>query len=277
MQTWAASDLFTSLADNFQETFGLSPIEAMAARLPSVVSDWNGYKDTIRNGVDGFRVPTTSMPAGTGGDLADRYDWGIDSYAFYTFHGSQLVAVDIDQATEAYRRLISDRELRLRMGESARSRAICDFDWAVIRTKYIALWEELAERRRADPLFHSPRRTHRRPDRPDPFAMFASYPTRAMEPDTLLQRRSGCSLEDALARRQLSSTGKATAVIPTRELVSELLALVAEDRWISLQQIIAACPSSNEVAVARAAVWLCKFGILRSNCPIDEDRREPRI
>ena len=55
---WAAADLFISLSDGIQETFGLTPIEAMAAGLPVVVSDWNGYKDTIRDGVDGFRIPT---------------------------------------------------------------------------------------------------------------------------------------------------------------------------------------------------------------------------
>jgi len=122
-QVWAAADVSTSLVDNFQETFGLTPIEAMAAGLPSVVSDWNGYRDTVRDGIDGFRVPTLSMPSGTGGDLADRYDWGIDSYDFYIFHGSQLVAVDVDAAAEAYRKLITDPALRARMGQAARQRA----------------------------------------------------------------------------------------------------------------------------------------------------------
>jgi hypothetical protein len=28
-RAWAATDVFTSLVDNFQETFGLTPIEAM--------------------------------------------------------------------------------------------------------------------------------------------------------------------------------------------------------------------------------------------------------
>ncbi len=37
---WAAADVFCSLSDNIQETFGLTPIEAMAAELPVVVTDW---------------------------------------------------------------------------------------------------------------------------------------------------------------------------------------------------------------------------------------------
>ena len=51
---WAASDIFLSLVDNPQETFGLAPVEAMAAGLPVVVSDWDGYRYTVTDGVEGF-------------------------------------------------------------------------------------------------------------------------------------------------------------------------------------------------------------------------------
>ena len=54
---WAAADVFISLADNAQEAFGLTPLEAMAASLPCIVSDWNGYRDTVRDGVDGDLIP----------------------------------------------------------------------------------------------------------------------------------------------------------------------------------------------------------------------------
>ena len=46
--------MFCSLPDSVEETFGIVPIEAMAAGLPVVVSDWDGYKDTVRDNVDGF-------------------------------------------------------------------------------------------------------------------------------------------------------------------------------------------------------------------------------
>ena len=53
-----ACDLVLSLVDNIQETFGLSIAEAMAAGRPVVASDWDGYRDLIRNGIDGYLIPS---------------------------------------------------------------------------------------------------------------------------------------------------------------------------------------------------------------------------
>ena len=50
--SWESADIFCSLSDNIQETFGITPIEAMAAGLPVIVSDWDGYRDTVRDGID---------------------------------------------------------------------------------------------------------------------------------------------------------------------------------------------------------------------------------
>lgn len=52
---WFAADIFVSLPDNIQETFGITPIEAMAAGLPAVVTDWDGYRDTVEEGITGYR------------------------------------------------------------------------------------------------------------------------------------------------------------------------------------------------------------------------------
>ena len=56
---WAAADIFYSLVDNPQETFGLTPVEAMAAGIPVIVSDWDGYRYTVTDGLEGFLIPTT--------------------------------------------------------------------------------------------------------------------------------------------------------------------------------------------------------------------------
>ena len=45
----SAADMFTLLADNVQESFGLAPVEAMAAGLPVIATDWDGFRDTVRS------------------------------------------------------------------------------------------------------------------------------------------------------------------------------------------------------------------------------------
>jgi glycosyltransferase involved in cell wall biosynthesis len=62
--------LSCSLSDNTQETLGIALIEAMAAGLPIVVSDWDRYKDTGRDGVNGFHIPALTTGPGLGTDLA---------------------------------------------------------------------------------------------------------------------------------------------------------------------------------------------------------------
>ena len=79
-RAWCAADVFVSISDNIQETFGITPVEAMASGLPVLVSDWNGYRDTVRDGIEGFRIATLLPRAGLGADLADRHAAGIDSY-----------------------------------------------------------------------------------------------------------------------------------------------------------------------------------------------------
>ena len=149
-KAWGAADIFCSLSDNIQETFGLTPIEAMAAGLPSIVSDWNGYRDTVRDGIDGFAVPTLMPPPGSGQDLAMAHAIESDNYDAYIGRAALSIVVDVEATAAAFERLAADPDLRRQMGESAARRAREAFDWKVVVGAYEDLWSELdAERRSA--------------------------------------------------------------------------------------------------------------------------------
>lgn len=261
--SWAAADIFTSLSDNIQETFGITPVEAMAAGLPVVVTDWNGYKDTVRDGVDGFRIPTLTLPPGQGGGLADRYSLLIDDFDHFSGYTSQLVAADVDATAEAYRKLIADSELRRRMGDHGRARARRGYDWTCVFNRYSELWGELGQRRRSDPqLFPSPSQ-RRRPDRPDPYAMFGTYPTDHVGPGMCFRRRPGLDPEEIKSRRNLASNNFAGVVQPTSALVDYVLD-VTQSGWIEFETIRDSAPGTREEIISAALVWLCKVGALAS-------------
>ena len=173
---WAAADVFCSLSDNIQETFGLTPIEAMAAGLPQVVSDWSGYRDSVRHGVDGFRVSTLVPPAGAGTELISRYAVGTDTYDFYVGNVSQSTVVDVAGCVEAFQRLVVNAELRATMGAAARRRAAEVYDWRVVIRGYQELWTEMAARR-ADVGRYARCRPPPNPLRDDPFSLFAEFAT----------------------------------------------------------------------------------------------------
>ena len=259
-RAWAAADVFVSLSDNIQETFGLTPVEAMAAGLPCIVSDWNGYRDTVRDGLDGYRIPTIMPPPGAGADLACRYDDGRDSYDMYCGHTSQAVAVDGTLLTQACSRLICDAELRRVMGEHARRRAEREFDWPVIFRRYRELWTELSERRRADPVL-LPALPSCAPDRPDPFRLFQSYPTNTLSGHTVVTLAPGATVPLVREYRQLGINRFAVASLPTLEefecIVSTLTKAAA-----TVDDIAANFDASRHAMIQRGVVWLWKMDLV---------------
>jgi glycosyltransferase involved in cell wall biosynthesis len=258
---WAAADVFTSLADNVRESFGLTPLEAMAAGLPCVVSDWNGYRDTVRDGVDGYLIPTVMPGAGAGLDLAQRYDDGIDNYDHYCGHTSQAVALDGAQLAQAYERLIKDAELRRQMGENGRRRAREEFDWQVVFGRYRALWSELDERRRADAVL-APALPQAVPDRLDPFALFASYPSAQLTPESMVELAPDASLAQLRQYRELAINRFAAASLPTLEEFGQIFGSI-ESRPMQVDELLDTLGPCDRPTLLRGLAWLCKMDLLR--------------
>jgi len=258
---WAAGDIFCSLSDNLQEAFGITPIEAMAAGLPTVVSDWDGYRFTVEDGVTGYRVPTSMPGSGQGQDLAMRHALGIDTYDMYSGFTSSLVGIDIDATAEAFRRLFASAELRKTMGESGRKRALERFDWSVVIQEYENLWQSLSDIRKAA-ANSSPSVW---PARQDPFQIFASYPTTALGPESLLQARyenPDHGLERLGSCLRLAMVAFAKGVMPSEDELRQLLQAAGPEAKPA-ESLVAALPQDRQLLAYRGLAWLLKLGFLR--------------
>jgi len=186
---YASSDIFISLSDNIQETFGITPIEAMSAGIPVVVSDWDGYRHSVRDGVDGFRIRTLVPDATHAQDLIYRYEMNVDTYDYYCGHTSMSNIVDVGQLIERLWQLVENADLRRKMGEAGKRRAREVYDWSIIIGQYKELWAELDEIRKnnADDLLNAPTIW---PERLDPMIGFKEYPTGKLKATDLLERGS---------------------------------------------------------------------------------------
>ena len=258
-QAWQAADVFVSLSDNIQETFGLTPVEAMAAGLPVVVSDWNGYKDTVRDGVDGFRVPTILPPPPSGADLALRSAMGLDTYDFYIGRTSLATVVDPEILAQVLRKLATNPSLRAQMGVSGQHRAKTEFDWPIIIERY----SDLAKNLNALRVEHQDKQVPQKwPQRADPFLRFAHFSSSTLsgkwrvhaqpEGHTQLQTLLSLSMTNYALDPNLLNT----------DSLSILLSHVSTRGNLSVNELLAETNLSTPVGV-RALLWLWKFDVVR--------------
>jgi hypothetical protein len=266
---WHAADIFSSLVDNIQETFGLTPIEAMAASLPVVVTDYDGYRESVRDGVDGIRIRTWQPAAGQATDLIDHHADAILGYRDYVSKASAFIGIDIAQAASAYVQLAQDPALRQRMGANGRERARLNFDWAKLIPRYMALFADLALVREQAKVTHTKVTTlagTRHPRRSDPFHSFAHYPSFTLDAHMVLQ--PGPLLPADKTQRQAMLALQLERPIYEKlkqQLNTELLAQVIEHIATQPQGVVLNQIQTDEAGMywQRQVGWLIKAGLVQ--------------
>jgi len=264
---WSLADIFVSLADNIQETFGLTPIEAMAAGLPVIVSDWNGYKDTVRDRVDGFRIPSIAPAPGNGLDLAANYWSDRLNYSTYIGHASLMSAIDPEATANALTSLLTQPELRQKMGENGQKRAKQEYDWQVIISKYEELWQELSElRTAADTVAPITSNAPPHPLCDDPFALFDRYPTQHLK-DTHLLSLGDMYPPDRLNQiRTIWMTNFGDKLRSPATTIDEIIVAIATEGSLTVEEILnryAGAEQFSRIILTRTLVYLLKFNVLR--------------
>ena len=148
-QVLAAADVFTSPADNLQETFGLSLLEAMAAELPLVVSDWNGYRDLVADGENGFLIPTQDVLCDVDGadDIDAQFSLGTLDYDAMIGVRSMGVVVDHSAYVRAFSALFHDQNRCRYMAHASLERLKDRYSAGAVSAAYRHLWSRLEQRR----------------------------------------------------------------------------------------------------------------------------------
>lgn len=169
-----AADVFVSLVDSLQETFGISVVEAMASGRVPLISDFDGYKELVENGKSGWTVPTYWGPA-------DGFIRGISPVINSKIHQlflAQSIVIDMGALLKALLQAVDNPQKRAEMEKSARQRTVDHFSWKVVIGQYESLWKELgAKAAKASPEANP---------KPDPLAVdfyrsFSHYPTQLVD------------------------------------------------------------------------------------------------
>lgn len=254
----SAGQMFLFPIDNLQESFGLAPVEGMAAGLPVVASDWDGIRDTVDD-ASGFRIPTLGGRAEHTTLYGLRHAGGTDNYVQYLSQNSAMTDLSVAKMRDAVRALMLNPDLRARMGAAGLARARGVFDWSVVIPQMQDLFAELAAiRRAAEPARYPAISPHHMPVAPSPMVLFDSFPTAHLPKDAPRRyalRPAPVALAEVWALRDYAKTG--------REF--EPLALV--------EKVLAAAGGATAAEVAdalqipvtrveRCLLWLLKYDFI---------------
>jgi glycosyltransferase involved in cell wall biosynthesis len=129
------ADVALCMSDTYQETFGISVLEAMAAGLPVVAPNWDGYRDIVVHGETGFLVDTWVHPD-TG--LLNAVSMLIDP----AFALGQRVIADMAEMMRWVAVLAANEPLARQLGQDGRERVRRFFSWQTIIQRLETCWDE---------------------------------------------------------------------------------------------------------------------------------------
>ena len=170
---YAAADFFVSIADNVQETFGLTLLEAVDAGLPLLVSDFDGYSELCSDDV-GIRVPTRWGRV----DHLQKIQSVMDERTAHRL-AAQSLSIDVPALAKGMETLFSNQKNRQKMSKASRKRFDENFDHKRLIGTLESLWGELK-------AGFKPVDTHHNPMSIRVFDTFSHYVTGFIKDDDMV-------------------------------------------------------------------------------------------
>ena len=272
---WSVADIFVSLADSVQETFGLTVVEAMSRGIPVVASDWNGYRETIQHERTGLLVPTTMVEGAGERALMAMHEDRL-SYDHFLAAASQTVCVCTSEACDAIEHLVVSPSLRTQYSEAGIQRSL-DFSWEKIIARYERLWSEqnrlMARQESGVPLRSgSARSTASLSVIPSMRDLFERYPSKWIPSNTSLVAGSRLlgGFDDVekspLANHSERWRGTKNSVVQVLGDLSKVKTAAmntAQDHGQGHENSVVDTPELHEHELLDAIAWAMKYDLLK--------------
>lgn len=251
----AAADVFISPSDNYQETFGISIVEAMAAGLPVIAGDFSGYRDLVVHNETGLLIPTVGA---SNYDLIDS-TWPLSLGHVAAFEAAQRTALDFDALVAAMSELAVSSEARFRMGESGRGRVLERFDWKPVMNKWKSIWLELKEKADSAPWSERPRNILGM----ERSVLFGHYTSETLD-DSAVFRPGALSrefLDGRWAMKSLANLMHTIHPVQVKMILEEINSMGGRASLAALT--ISLAEKMKAYQVEHACLWALKYGLLR--------------
>lgn len=253
---YSACDVFTSPADNIQETFGLTPIEAMACGVPQVVSDWDGYRDTVVSEVTGFRIPTKWANCLEDVAKADYLPLNPQRRRLlYRYLAVRSVVVDCEIYEEKLQYLLDHPEVCLEMGRASRLRAETHFSLQNTVSETERLWERLLQIASETESEFSPAAIPML----DYCSDFRAYPTAMISDDTFFECTT---LGKTTSTEELPQYRVFLKYAQEAELPELILKMLSKTP-VTIAFAADAYPQYTLSQIRRGFLFLYKYGVIR--------------
>lgn len=258
LRLYQGADVFFSPADTLHESFGLTPVEAMACGLPQIVSDWNGYRETVIDGKTGFRLKTLWAEC----DHEFRVSGYLRGSDYDHTALCQSVVIDVREWRSRLEQLLTNTNLRKEMASYSREHAVAKYSRRVVAKQYEELWKESIDQCRSDGLSNDP----------DPcgfqstayFRCFGHYSHHSVTPEMLV-RTAATSAARWLQERKnalgfINANG--TRLVDVN-ICNEILTELTKSDNITLDALQKQCHREHPPGLwLRHLMWLAKHGYI---------------
>ena len=170
------------------------------------------------------------------------------------------------RSPDALHELAVNTDLRHRMAEAGVQRAESIYDWRHVIPAYETVWEELAGRRAAG-TESAAKSQHRaaHPLRPDPYRMFAGFPTEhlSLQDRIEIAAKSVEEINQLIRHRMNMFTPD---ILLSADDIAKLVNAVGRRPGAALGELVPDLAEDDPPRLLRTAAWMVKLGFLRASC-----------